>query len=354
MTWGVQNTEKDAHSQLDMAIAAGVNFIDTAEGYPTPSSAPGHHSGLSERYIGTYLNANPGARKKLIIATKVIGFSPCSKTVANRHTGRDYGNDLPDGNLNRTSILEACDASLERLQTDYIDLYQLHWPDRYVPLWGSRTYDVNSERESVQFRETLSALKELLDAGKIRAYGLSNETTFGICQFVRLADEIGMPRPASIQNSFSLLNRTFESEMAEACAPRNLNIGLLPWGILSGGVLTGKYNEKLNSRLEPLDDSLKDARLVRFKGFQDRCLTESSLKATERYAEIAMGIGISVATLAQAFSKSRWYIPSSIIGATSLDQLKENLAAFEVILSDDILQKIDVVHWLNKDPTSFG
>lgn len=350
MTWGVQNTENDAHAQLDMAIAAGVNFIDTAELYPVPTSAPGHEPGRSERYIGTYINSHPGIREQLIIATKVIGFSRNSVTAANRHSERDYGDKFPDGRLDRTSILEACDASLKRLQTHYVDLYQLHWPDRYAPMFGARAYDLKRERDAVPIRETLLALKDLIDSGKIRAYGLSNESTFGVCEFVRLADEIGMPRPASIQNSFCLLNRAFEFELAEACSPRNFNIGLLPWSILAGGVLTGKYNGKLNATFDPVDDSLNDARFVKFKFFQGRFVSQETLKITHQYAEIAKGAGMSVATLAQAFCKSRWYIPSSIIGATTSEQLKENLAAFDVELSDKVLQQIDRVHNSNKDP----
>lgn len=193
--------------------------------------------------MGSYLGKHKHIRSELIIATKVMGFSKCSETVANRLV-RKLTEPYPDSRQTRESILLACDGSLRRLQTDYIDLYQPHWPDRYVPLWGTREYHVSRERDSVPIRETLLAFKSLLDCEKIRAYGLSNESTFGVCQFVRVADELGLPRPASIQNSFCLMDRRFKAELAEACSPRNCNIGLLQWPILAGGILTGKYNGK--------------------------------------------------------------------------------------------------------------
>ena len=350
MTWGIQNTEEEAHQQLDYAISRGVNFLDTAEVYPVPSSAPGWKPGRSEEHIGRYIAKHPDIRSKLIIATKISGFSPSSQTVANRHPDRTYdAANLPAARLDAQSIQEACDASLRRLRTDYIDLYQLHWPDRYVPLFGGRSYKPENERDSIPIKDTLMGLKKLLDDGKIRAYGLSNETTFGVCEFVRLADEIGMPRPASIQNSFCLLNRAFEWELAEACSPLNYNIGLLPWSILAGGALTGKYNDKLDAEKNPIDNSLDGSRFVMFKGFMGRFCSDTALDITARYQKIAKENGMSVATLAQAFCKSRWYIPSSIIGATSLEQLKENIDAFDVELSEDVLAAIDEVHNSNKD-----
>lgn len=352
MTWGVQNTEEDAHQQIEYAISRGVNFLDTAEMYPVPSSAPNWKPGRSEEFIGTYLAKHPGLREKLVIATKVAGFLPQSGTVANRYPDGK----LPDGRslnarLDAQSVRDACEASLKRLQTNYIDLYQLHWPDRYVPLFGGSTYNPKHEREgSVPIKETMLALKELLDAGKIKTYGLSNETTFGVCQFVKLAEELGMPKPATIQNSFCLLNRTFETELAEACAPSNYNIGLLPWSILGGGVLSGKYNGKVDSNMDPIDNSLSDTRFVLYKAFQGRYFTPSVMDIINKYQHIAKEEGMSIATLAQAFCKSRWYIPSSIIGATKLDQLKENIDAFEINLSPQVLEKIDKIHNEAKHP----
>lgn len=352
MTWGLQNTEAEAHEQLDYALAKGVNFLDTAELYPVPSSAPKWVPGKSEEYIGTYLATRPGLREKIVIATKCMGFAPKSIVVENRKEGAEL--DKKDGmpsRLDKKSIREACEASLRRMQTDYIDLYQLHWPDRYVPLFGTRSYNPDQERPgSVPIRETLEGLKELLDEGKIKAYGLSNETTFGVCEFVRLADELGMPRPATIQNAFCLLNRSFEAELAEACSPSNFNIGLLPWSVLAGGVLTGKYNGKLDDNFEPVDNSLERARFVLFKSFQGHFVSKQTLGVTEQYMQIAKSKGMSVATLAQAFCKTRWYIPSTIIGATTIAQLKENIEAFDVELDKESLDAIDQVHRACKDP----
>lgn len=351
MTWGVQNTEADAHEQIDYAISQGVNFLDTAEIYPVPSSSPNQVPGTTERYIGTWLAKHADMRSQLIIATKIMGFSKNSKTAANRTDPPLTGPPFPDSRLDRTNILTACEGSLRRLQTDYIDLYQLHWPDRYVPIFGGRQYRPQFERESIAIRETLLSLKVLLDSGKIRAYGLSNETTFGVCEFVRLADELGMPRPATIQNPFCLLNRSFEFELAEACAPSNYNIGLLPWSILAGGVLSGKYNGKLDSEKKPIDDSLNNARFVKFPSFQGRFTSDGALASTEKYMHLAKKEGMSVATLAHAFCKSRWYIPSTIIGATTMEQLKENIKAFDVELSESALKRIDEIHNENKDCT---
>lgn len=350
MTWGLQNTEKEAHEQIEYAISRGINFIDTAELYPVPTSAPDQVPGRTEEIIGSYIASNPGVREKLIIATKVVGYGIKSRTVSARYPERsEWPEGYPDARLDAASIRTACEASLKRLQTNYIDLYQLHWPDRYVPLWGERTYNPGRERDAVSIRETLLALKELLDSGKIRAYGLSNETTYGVCEFARIAGELNMPRPASIQNAFCLLNRQFEGELAEACAPNNLNIGLLPWSILGGGVLTGKYNGKLDSNFDPVDGSLSKARFVKFKSFQGRFVSDQTLRATDLYAKIAEEKGMSVATLAQSFCKSRWYIPSSIIGATTIEQLRENIDAFEIDLDADTLSKIDSIHNAHKD-----
>lgn len=351
MTWGLQNTEAEAHEQIDYALERGINFLDTAELYPVPSSAPDWVPGKSEEYIGTYLSAHPGLREKLIIASKIMGYNAKASVPVNRDPNADLENatGLP-ARQDKKSVREACEASLRRLQTDYIDLYQLHWPDRYVPLFGHRTYDPKKERDAVPIRETLEALKELLDEGKIKAYGLSNETTFGVCEFVRIADELEMPRPITIQNAFCLLNRSFESELAEACAPSNFNIGLLPWSVLAGGVLSGKYNGRLDDRFDPVDKSLDKARFVMFKSFQGRFVSKQTLEKTEQYRQVGKSKGMSVATLAQAFCKSRWYIPSTIIGATTLEQLKENIDSFDVELDKETLDAVDQIHTECKDP----
>lgn len=350
-TWGVQNTEEEAHSQLDYARSRGVNFIDTAELYPAPPTLPTQIPGTSEKIIGTYLAKHPESRSELIIATKVTGYGPSLKTVAYRHDP-PLSEPYPDARHDASSIEMACESSLRRLQTDYIDLYQLHWPDRYVPLFGVREYKVEFERDDVSFKEILSGLKHLLDSGKIRNWGVSNESTFGLCELVRVADEMGMPRPITIQNAFCLLNRQFECELAEACSPRNFNIGLLPWSILSGGVLTGKYQKHLEypDNPEKANEGIENCRLAKFPMFQPRFRNKTSLEAVAKYMKLAEESKLSVATLAQAFCKSRWFIPSSIIGATKLDHLKANIDAFEIDLDEKILKKIDDIHRECKDP----
>ena len=246
MTWGVQNTEAEAHEQLDYAIKdRGVNFIDTAEMYPVPSSAPGWRPGRTEEYIGTWLAKNPEWRSRVVLATKVSGFNPRSETGGNRF---DPPKEHADCRLDAESVKMACDASLRRLQTEYIDLYQLHWPDRYAPNFGSSVYDPSKERDAVPIKETVAALGELIAAGKIKHYGLSNETTYGVCEFVRAADELGVPRPVSIQNSFCLLHRSFETELAEACAPSHYDIALLPWTPPRGRCSHGQVSPRVARR----------------------------------------------------------------------------------------------------------
>ena len=343
MTFGIQNTEEDAHAQLDYAVKErGVNFIDTAEMYPVPSSAAGWKPGTTEEYIGTWIEKNPALRSEIVLATKVAGYNPGSETGGNRFVPPKP---KADCRLDRESVLMACDASLRRLRTDYIDLYQLHWPDRYAPNFGQSVYDPKQERDAVPIKETVAALGELIAAGKIRHYGLSNETTYGVCEFVRAADELGVPRPVSIQHSFCLLHRTFETELAEACAPSHYDIGLLPWTPLAGGALSGKYLD--------MGKAPKDGRLVKYKNFMQRYLNPPSAEATAKYAKIAEKNGMSLASMALAWCRTRWYVSSTIIGATNMQQLEENIDAFEeskVKLSEETLEEIDRVHLERRDP----
>ena len=334
---------------------------------PVPSSAPGWRPGRTEEMVGTWLAANPEWRNRVIVATKVMGFAGASQVPANRSAQQqqDAVGELPKGEarLDAASVHAACAASLRRLQLETIDLYQLHWPDRYVPLWGATAYDEDAAaaRDSsnggsgtpVPIEETARALKELLDAGKIRAYGLSNETTFGVCEWVRIAKELGMPPPASIQNAFSLLNRSFETELAEACAPRHHNMGLLPWSPLCGGLLAGKYEAGAAS--EPLPDA-SNARFTLFPTFQTRWASPSdnSKAAVRAYMQLAHREGLSLATLALAWCASRRYAASTIIGATTLEQLKEDIDAFDPAvqppLSAECLTAIDEIHLHCRDP----
>jgi aryl-alcohol dehydrogenase-like predicted oxidoreductase len=347
MTFGVQNTEAEAHAILDEFFARGHNMLDTAEVYPVPSSDPSWVPGHSEEIIGSYLAARPGLRDRVLIATKVAGYMPASDSVGNRVVPRDPA--PAPARLDRASVLAACDASLRRLGTDRIDLLQLHWPDRYVALFGGRAYDPAKERPgSVPIEETLGALAELLAAGKIRAYGLSNETTYGVCRWCTAADAAGVARPATIQNNFSLLNRSFEGHMAEACAPSNYNVGLIPWSVLCGGILSHKYGAggpggDVQAKERP---DLAGARFNRWPSFQSRFYMPRALAAADKYAAIALDAGISPASLALGFCRSRWFIPSTIIGASSIKQVRENLDVFEegFKLSAETLAKIDAVH----------
>mmetsp|Transcript_22255 Transcript_22255/g.38204 ORF Transcript_22255/g.38204 Transcript_22255/m.38204 type:complete len:361 (+) Transcript_22255:103-1185(+) len=337
MTWGKQNTEEDAHAQLDLALSLGVNFIDTAEVYPAPPAS--ETCGLTEKYIGTWLEKR-GCRDKIVLATKVAG------------PGRDWINanrsdppnpSAPAARLTADQIPAACDASLRRLKTTYIDLYQLHWPDRYVPLWGESRYMPERERPSVSFDESVRAMGELIKAGKVRHWGLSNETTYGVCMMCDAAKRLGVPLPVSIQNDHSLVYRPFESELAEACAPSHFNIGLLAYGPLAGGSLSGKY---LNGASNP------KARHTLFPTFQPRYHAARTMAACAKYAELAKEKGMSPTELALRWMKSPrcWYVTSSIIGATTLEQLKENILAFDGELDGDTLDKIDEVHRQHRNP----
>ncbi|GAQ78229.1 aldo keto reductase [Klebsormidium nitens] len=336
MTFGNQTGEEQAHELLDYAQSRGVNFFDTAEMYSAPMSE--ETAGKSEEILGTWLKRQP--RDKAIVATKIAGYTPSTWVPGNRKVPRDPTRQ--PARLDRDSIFAAIKGSLRRLQTDYVDLYQLHWPDRYAPIFGQTVYDPKQERpDAVPFEETVEALGVLIKEGKIRHWGLSNETTFGVCQMVAAADKLGVPRPVSIQNSFSLVHRSFETELAEACAPSHFNIGLLPWSPLAGGALTGKY----------LDGGKPaGARFTDFSDYMRRFQADPTMHAARQYAELAKSIGVSPTVLALAWCKSRWFVASTIFGATSMQQLQEDLDAFEVELSDEALQKIDAIHLQSKDP----
>ncbi|MDX8387319.1 MAG: NADP(H)-dependent aldo-keto reductase [Ghiorsea sp.] len=316
MTFGEQNTEADAHAQLDMAIAHGVNFIDTAEMYPV---APrGETQGRTESYVGSWLKDQQ--RDKLIIATKVTGPS----------RGFEWIRGGPK--VNREHIHAAIEGSLKRLQTDYVDLYQIHWPERYVPMFGGSSYDINEEHEAESIENQLKALGELVDAGKVRYIGLSNETPWGVSEFVRLAKQHNLPCVVSVQNAYHLMNRTFEAGLAEVC--RHEKVGLLAYSVLAFGHLTGKY----------LDDPKAEGRITLFPQFGQRYSKTNVAEATQAYVKIARDAGISPAQMALAFARTRWFTDSVIIGGTNVVQLKENLDSADLILSEDVLTQIAVVH----------
>jgi len=363
MTWGRQNTEQDAHAQLDYAIKErGVNFIDTAEVYPVPMQKSKNYPqdprdvvGITEEWIGTWFAKNPEWREKVVLATKVAGYLKESDgAYAGRFKEHGYRavNAPADckGPMrhNASNFDAAVEASCARLQTSYIDLYQLHWPDRYTPRFGATVYKYENHRKGdvIPFAEIVAGIKALLDSGKIRYWGVSNETTFGICQLVAECDRAGVPRPLTIQNEYHLLNRGFDYELAEACAPWHYNIGLLPWSPLAGGALTGKYLD--------IDcaDWAEKTRFGEFRGYQERfSKNQKTEPAIRKYKEIADKVGVSLTTLSLAWCKSREYCNSgsTIIGATTMEQLKENIDAFSVELSEEVLKDVDVVFEHHRD-----
>lgn len=323
MTFGEQNTEAEAHAQLDLAVSRGVNLIDTAEMYPVPPRAETVYR--TESFVGSWLKGQ--RRDQLIVASKVTGPG---------HRGFEWIRGGP--RINREQIHAAIDASLTRLNTDYLDLYQIHWPDRYVPMFGGTSYDAAQEREAVPFAEQLEAMGELVAAGKIRYLGLSNETPWGVSEFVRLAREKNLPKVVSIQNAYHLMNRTFEAGLAEVC--RHTHVGLLAYSALAFGWLTGKY----------IADPETAGRITLFPGFGQRYAKPNVPEATAEYMRIAREAGMSPATLALAFARSRWFTSSVILGATSLEQLNENLDSGEVELSADVLAQIEAVHQRYPNP----
>lgn len=319
MTFGEQNTEADAHSQLDYALERGINFIDTAEMYPVMPRA--ETQGSTERYIGTWLKKS-GKRKEIILATKAAGPSRGFGWIRNGDT-----------DLTPANIRAAVETSLQRLQTDYIDLYQLHWPSRNAPIFGQKSFDPKLERPSAAIADTLGALNDLIKDGKLRQIGVSNETSWGVSEFIKEADKQSANRIVSIQNAYNLVNRGFEQGLDETCFREN--VGLLAYSPLAFGQLTNKYNEDANAT----------GRLTRFPAtWSPRYMRSTVFEASSRYAELARANGMTPAQLALAWCYSRWFVSSTIIGATNLTQLKENIDAFELRLSDEVIAKINAIH----------
>lgn len=328
MNYGQQNTLEEAQQQLDYAVSQGINFIDTAEMYPAPTRA--QTQGKTEEYIGRWLSAQQ--RDRLIIATKVSGPSG-SRTLPLKW--------IRDGNsrIDRQNVLQAVEGSLKRLQTDYIDLYQIHWPDRYVPLFGAPDYDARDERETVPIAEQLEVFAELVKAGKIRYLGVSNETPWGVCEFCHLAKQLGLPKIVSIQNAFNLTNRVFQTHLAEAC--HRHQVGLMAYSTLAFGHLSGKYLAQIPA----------GSRVDLFPGFDKRYHKPYFCEAVKAYLEIARESGLTPVQLALAFVRSCWFVTSTIIGASTLEQLEENLSSVEIELDSEVLARIDRVHAQYPNPT---
>jgi len=317
MTWGQKNTEAEAHAQLDCAVSHDVNFIDTAEAYPAPASA--ETQGLTEKYLGTWLKRQP--RDRLVIATKVTG------------PGVQYLVRAGDTNLCRANVERAVDDSLRRLQTDYIDLYQIHYPDRYVPAFGGPNFDPSKERATLPITDQVETMAALVRAGKIRHWGIGNETAWGADAFVRAADAVGAPRPITIQNGYNLVERNFEVALTEICFRETM--GLLAYSPLAGGVLTGKYAG--GARPE-------GARFTGNTGFVKRWIKPGPAMAAEAYAELARSRGLEPGHMALAFVRQRWFVTSAIFGATRMEMLEANLRAADVTLDAETLAEIDAIH----------
>lgn len=317
MTFGKQNTETEAFEQLDYAWAQGVNFIDTAELYPVPTHADTRC--LTEQYIGNWLKKR-GNRDQVIIGTKVCGPADMVKYLR------------PNIQLDASNIREAIEGSLKRLNTEYIDLYQLHWPDRQTNYFGQLGYEHDLTTQGTPLLETLQVLKALVDEGKIRYIGVSNETPWGVMSFLKLAEQFSLPRIVSVQNPYSLLNRTAEIGLAEILYREK--VALLPYSPLGFGVLTGKY---LNGQLP------KASRLALFPQY-NRYLTENGIKATEKYIALAQTANIHPVHLALSYVNSRPFVGSTIIGATNLEQLRIAIDAVDYKLDRDILMEVENIH----------
>jgi len=323
MTWGNQNTEAEGHEQLDYAFNNGVNFIDTAELYPVPATA--QTSGRTSQIIGTWLKKT-GNRDKVVLASKIAG--PGDYTAHIRSTG-----------FSPSAINEAINLELKRLQTNYIDLYQLHWPERQTNTFGIRDYNHNSnDAWQDNFNEVLHSLDNAIKAGKILNIGLSNEKAWGTMRYIEESKHNKLPRPITIQNAYSLLNRVFEGDMAEIAIREN--IGLLAYSPMAFGVLSGKYINKTAS---------ENARLKLFPRFA-RYSNEQATKATKLYLELAEENNMSLAQMSLAFVNQRPFITSNIIGATSLTQLKENIESINIELTSDLIEKINAIHSIIPNP----
>ena len=323
MTFGEQNTEQQAHSQLDFALEHGVNFIDTAEMYPVPPRAT--TQGLTESYIGSWLKKQPD-REQLVIATKVSGPGE----------SMDYLRGGPQ--LNRQHIEQALHDSLTRLHSDYIDLYQVHWPARATNYFGRLGYLYTNDLKATPIEETLEALARLVEHDKVRYIGISNETPWGVMQYLALSDQKGWPRVVTIQNPYNLLNRSYEIGLAEIS--HREQVGLLAYSPLGFGVLSGKYA----SGIKP-----EGARLSLFKRFT-RYSNPLGLRATERYVAVAREHNLNPAQMALAYVTSRPFVTSTIIGATSLAQLSENIDSINLILSEEVFEAIEAVHQAQPNP----
>jgi aryl-alcohol dehydrogenase-like predicted oxidoreductase len=329
MTFGEQVDEPTAHAILDRSLALGINFIDTAEMYSVPTRAETY--GITETIIGRWFAKNPGARQKLVLASKVAG--PSRGMAWMRET------------MTPAEMVAACDDSLRRLQTDVIDLYQIHWPERHVPSFGSLYYDPSKEKSQTSIHAQLEALAGLVRAGKIRAIGLSNETPYGVHEFVRLAEQHGLPRVATVQNTYCLINRAVDNGLDETM--HRLGVSLLAYSPLGFGLLTGKYDPCGTDG----PDTPRDARIGRFESVRKgRWGRAEALAAARRYNALAREHGLTPVQLALAFCYTNWRVASTIIGVRTLEQLEEDVAVWGTRLSPELLEGVDRIRREMRDP----
>jgi len=332
MTFGEQVGQDLAHTILDRSLARGVNFLDTAEMYAVPPKA--ETFGATETILGHWFASRPGVRNKVVLATKVAGPSRGMPWIRNGSP-----------NLTPDDIRAACDASLQRLQTDVIDLYQIHWPVRNAPMFGMAYFDPARDKPVTSIHEQLDALAGLVKAGKVRAIGLSNETPYGVAEFVRLAEQHGLPRVATVQNPYCLINRTVENGLDETL--HRLNVSLLAYSPLGFGLLTGKYDTSgLTGAGAPAE-----GRLTQFESMRkQRWGRPEALVAATRYNQLARDNGLTPTQLALAFCYTKWQVASTIIGVTSLAQLDEDIDILGTTLSAEVLAAVDAIRWELRDP----
>lgn len=331
MTFGEQVGEADAHALLDHALARGINFIDTAEMYSVPARRETY--GHTEAIIGRWLASRPGARQRIVLATKVAGPSRNMDWV--RGGSRD---------LRAADILQACDDSLRRLQTEVIDLYQIHWPNRNAPAFGALYFDPAKDESFSPIEEQLRALEQLVKAGKVRHIGLSNETPWGLMEFLRVAEQHGLPRVASVQNPYALTSRAVDNGLDEVLY--RAQVGLLAYSPLGFGALTGKYDEP---GFDPAQPAL--GRIARFESVRkQRWARPEALAAARRYNALAREHGLAPAQMALAFCYTNWRVASTIIGVTTREQLDADIDAWGTRLSPELLEQIDRIRWEIRDP----
>ncbi len=332
MTFGEQVNEASAHSILDRALERGINFLDTAEMYSVPARA--ETFGATETILGNWFAKNPSARSRVVLATKVAGPSRGMPWIRNGST-----------DLTAEDIVGACNDSLKRMKTDVIDLYQIHWPVRHVPAFGMVYFDPAKDKPVSSIHTQLEALAGLVKAGKIRAIGLSNESPYGVHEFVRLAEQHGLPRVATVQNPYCLINRTVENGLDETMY--RLGVSLLAYSPLGFGLLTGKYDDSgIEGPAAP-----QEARIGKFESMRkQRWGRPEALVAARRYNALARANGLTPTQMALAFCYTKWQVASTIIGVTSMAQLDEDLDAWGITLTPEVLAEIDAIRWDARDP----